>query len=141
MVKCRSFFMAYKNVLHLERVKIFDWNRTVCMPSCCPRTTFSSMHYSSNQGGGAISPPYKTEYIFSKRYRNVAKNGSNFFLESKTTVSGPIFLYRRIWQPGVLRFLQQPMVPRTVAARVPFSYGATKHCLKRTLPNLSYLHG
>ena len=69
-------------------------------------------------------------------------NGSNFFLESKTTQSpGPTFLYRRIREPGVWRFLQQPMVPRPVAARVPFSYGATKHCLERTLPNLSCLHG
>ena len=138
--------MAYKNVLHLERVTIFDWNPTICMPSCCPRTTFSSMHYSSNQGDSAIFPPYKTEYIFSKRYRNVANFSSPlerfelFPWIKNYSVSGPTFLYRRIRQPGVWRFLQQLMVPRTVAARVPFSYGATKHCLERTLPDLSCLH-
>ena len=64
-----------------------------------------------------------------------------FFLESKTIQSPDLHFSICIWQPGVWRFLQQPMVPKTVAARVPFSYGATKHCLERTLPDLSCLHG
>ena len=131
--------MAYKKVLHLERVTIFDRNPTVCMPSCCPRATFSSTHYSSNQGSSAIFPPYKTEYIFSKRYRNVAnfswplERFELFPWIKNKSVSGPAFLYRRIWQPGVWRFLQQPMVPRTVAARVYHSHTEQQSIARKEL--------
>ena len=90
--------MAYKTVLHLERVTIFHWNPTVCMPKCCPRTIFSSTHYSTNQGVARFSHHIKLNTSFRK---DIAMwqifldhwNGSNFFLESKTTQSPDLNLF------------------------------------------------
>ena len=87
-----------KKVLHLKRVTIFDWNPTVCMPSCCPRTTFSSTHYSSNQGVARFSHHIKLNTSFRK---DIAMwqifldhwNGSNFFLQSKTTQSPDLHFF------------------------------------------------